>query len=86
MKTLRFLLVLAGASLFISTFAFAEAPDQAKDQPKDKPACTCPKDKDGKVCGVDKACCCATAKACPADQKKDDTKKDDTKKDDAKKS
>jgi hypothetical protein len=85
MKTLRFFLVLSGAALFASTFAFAADQDPAKDMPKDQPACTCPKDKDGKACGVDKACCCSGAKACKNDQKKNDCKKDECKKDDAKK-
>jgi hypothetical protein len=85
MKILRFVLVLAGASLFASTVAFAADQVAAKDPPKDQPACSCPKDKDGKVCGVDKACCCSGAKACKDDKKKDDCKKDDSKKDGCKK-
>ncbi len=28
----------------------------------DKAACECPKDKDGKVCGTDKPCCCKDKK------------------------
>jgi hypothetical protein len=49
--------------------------DQCKDKcsdkaaPKAKAACDCPKDKDGKVCGTDKDCCCTGAKACKPDQK-----------------
>ena len=79
MKTLRFLLALSGASLLLAGYAFAADKDDAKDKPKDSAACTCEKDKDGKVCGTDKDCCCTGAKASKDDQKKDE-KKDDAKK------
>ena len=78
MKTLRFVIVLIGASLFASALAFAADQVQSKDKPKDQPACCCPKDKDGKACGVDKACCCA-AKAAKDDKKMDGCKMDDSK-------
>jgi hypothetical protein len=88
MKIHRFLLAFSCASLLLASAAFAGDKDQCKDTSKDQPACTCPKDKDGKVCGKDKDCCCTGAKACKDDQKcpATDAKKDDAKKDDAKKS
>lgn len=89
MKTLRFLLALSCASVLLAGYAFAGDKDQCKgqDNANDKPACTCGKDKDGKVCGVDKDCCCTGAKACKDNQKQDDNnQKQDEKKDDTKKS
>ncbi len=85
MKTLRFLFVLSGISLMASVYSFAADPVPAKDKPKDQTACACPKDKDGKACGVDKACCCTGAAATKADQKKDDCQKADCQKADCKK-
>jgi hypothetical protein len=73
MKTLRFVLALAGASLVAGSLYAADSAE-AKDKPKDQAACTCGKDKDGKACGVDKDCCCTGAKATGCDQKKDDCK------------
>jgi hypothetical protein len=89
MKTLRFLLALTGASLLLSGYAFAADKDQPKDQDKPKAACDCGKDKDGKVCGVDKDCCCTGAKATKtdtkADTKQDQPKPDQPKQDEPKK-
>ncbi len=80
MKTLRFLLALSWASLLLSSYAFAEDKDQAKNQDKPKTSCDCGKDKDGKACGVDKDCCCTGAKATKADTKQDQPKPEDAKK------
>jgi hypothetical protein len=89
MKIHRFLLAFSCAFLLLASYAFAGDKDPCKDKDtsKDQAACTCPKDKDGKVCGTDKDCCCTGAKACKDGQKnqKQDVKKDDAKTDDAKK-
>jgi len=74
MKSLRFLLALAFAG-FLTT-AFVRAAD---DKPKsEEKACDCPKDKDGKVCGKDKDCCC-TGKKCDKSMDKADEKKEEKK-------
>ena len=68
MKSIRFLLALAFASLLASLVVQA-AEDKAKSEDK---TCTCPKDKEGKVCGKDKPCCCAAKKGdkeCAKDDK-----------------
>jgi len=74
MKTIRLISALAFASvLLVSVMRAEDAPS------KDKPAkaeCGCPTGKDGKVCGVDKDCCCTGAKACHMDGKKSDDKTD----------
>ncbi|MBI2814122.1 MAG: hypothetical protein HYX71_07545 [Opitutae bacterium] len=66
MKSLRLLLALALAGL-LSTTLLRASDDKAK--PAEK-TCACPKDKDGKVCGKDKDCCC-TGEKCDKDAKKD---------------
>jgi len=68
MKTLRFLATFALVSAFTAPFALAaDAPKEEKSTPK---GCDCEKDKDGKVCGVDKDCCC-TGKKCEKPVKKE---------------
>jgi len=77
MKTLRSVLVLGFASVF---FAVAlNAADEKADKDKSPAGCDCAKDKDGKVCGVDKDCCCTGQKATKPEKKdeKKDGKKDD---------
>jgi len=69
MKSLRFLLALALAG-FLTTALVRAADDKAKTAEK---TCDCPKDKDGKVCGKDKDCCC-TGKKCEKDAAKSDEK------------
>ena len=71
MKSFRLLLALALACLVSAAFAHA-ADDKAKTEEK----CECPADKDGKVCGKDKDCCC-TGKKCekPAEEKPAEPKK-----------
>lgn len=59
MKSLRFFLALAIASLLTTAVAQA-ADDKAKAEEK---SCDCCKDKDGKECGKDKDCCCTGKKA-----------------------
>ena len=70
MKSLRFLLALALAGFLTTAFARA-ADDKAKTEEK---TCDCAKDKDGKVCGKDKDCCC-TGQKCDKDAAKSDEKK-----------
>lgn len=68
MKTLRFLTTFVIVSAFAAPFALAaETKKEEKSTPK---GCDCEKDKNGKVCGVDKDCCC-TGKKCdkPAEKK-----------------
>ncbi len=70
MKSLRLLLALAVVSAFAATSLRAgDDADQAKQ--KTEEACHCEKDKDGKVCGKDKECCCKAG-----DHEKAETKKD----------
>lgn len=77
MKTLRLLLALGFAS---TVFAQAvRAADDKKAPAKEEKTCDCGKDSDGKVCGVDKDCCCTGEKATKSADKKDDKK--DQKKD-----
>lgn len=66
MKSLRFLLALALAGLCSATLLRA-TDDKAKSAEK---TCDCPKDKDGKVCGKDKDCCC-TGEKCDKDAAKE---------------
>jgi hypothetical protein len=72
MKSLRFILALAFASA-LTLPAVRAADDKSKAKPTEK-SCDCAKDKDGKVCGQDKDCCCTGEKAKPA-EKKDAPKK-----------
>ncbi len=56
MKSLRLLLALAFAGLL--SVSMVHAGDKAECAEKDnKKCCSCEKDKDGKECGKDKACC-----------------------------
>jgi hypothetical protein len=73
MKSLRFLLALALAGFLTAAFVHA-ADDKGKTAEK---VCDCPKDKDGKVCGKDKDCCC-TGKKCDkgSDQKSEEKKEE----------
>ena len=80
MKTIRLITLLAFASL-LSTSSFVRAEDAAPAAKPAKAECGCPTGTDGKVCGVDKACCCKSKKAACPDSKKDDAAKtDDVKK------
>jgi hypothetical protein len=64
MKTIRSLLVLAFAASLAGTAAFAEHHEPAPtDKKPAKAACGCETGTDGKVCGVDKDCCCTGEKA-----------------------
>jgi len=73
MKTLRLLCTFGFASaLFAGALCAA---DSKADKDKSPAGCDCAKDKDGKVCGVDKDCCCTDQKATKA-EKKDDKKAD----------
>jgi hypothetical protein len=75
MKTPRAIIgLLFSAVLFATAFAADSKPTAADKSPA---GCDCAPDKDGKLCGVDKDCCCTGQKATkPA--KKDD-KKDEKK-------
>jgi len=75
MKSLRLILAL-GFSAALCTAVFAAA-DPKPAEAKSPERCTCAKDKDGKVCGVDKDCCCTGKKATKPAGKED--KKDDKK-------
>lgn len=75
MKSFRLLLALATAGFFFTSLARA-GNDQAK--PAEK-TCHCPKDKDGKVCGKDKDCCC-TGEKCAKEEAKDSTAGQEAKK------
>ena len=68
MKTLRFLTAFAIVSVVAAPFSLAA--DNKKEEKTSPSGCDCEKDKDGKVCGVDKDCCC-TGKKC---EKPDDKK------------
>ena len=72
MKTsLRSLLALLFSGALLTVAFAADQKPAAED--KNPAGCDCGKDKDGKVCGVDKDCCCTGQKATkPA--KKDDSK------------
>jgi hypothetical protein len=69
MKSFRFLLALTLA-VFLTTAFVRAADDKAKTEEK---TCDCAKDKDGKVCGKDKDCCC-TGQKCDREQKTDEKK------------
>ena len=77
MKFYRSILSLGfAAALFATAFG---AENKPVPQDKNPEGCDCGKDKDGKVCGVDKDCCCTGQKATkPAkkDDKKDEKKPD----------
>lgn len=78
MKPLRSLLALTFAALFAGSVALADQ-DAAGKSTESKPAkadCGCATGKDGKVCGVDKDCCCSGEKAKGrAEEKKPEEKK-----------
>ena len=63
MKTLRSLLAVAFAAAFATTAAFADHHGKKADAKPEKAACGCAVGTDGKVCGVDKDCCCKGGKA-----------------------
>lgn len=68
-------LVLAGVFSVALCAALLAADPKPAAEDKNPAGCDCGKDKDGKVCGVDKDCCCTGQKATkPA--KKDDSKDD----------
>ena len=72
MKTIRLIAALAFVSVLSSSFVRAEGA-AATTTPGKKPAkdeCGCATGADGKVCGVDKDCCCNGTKATHADAKK----------------
>jgi hypothetical protein len=78
MNTLRSLFALLFATALTGSVALAETSADGK-KATDKPAkaaCGCATGKDGKVCGVDKDCCCTgdPAKAKPEDKKADGKK------------
>ena len=75
MKSLRFLLALALAGFLTSAMVRA-ADDKAKSAEK---TCDCAKDKDGKVCGKDKDCCCTGKKCELTGEKKAEEKKPEEK-------
>ena len=64
MKSLRVFALLFTIS--VSQLSHLAAGESKAEKPCES-ACECPKDKDGKACGVDKDCCCTGKKA----QKKD---------------
>ncbi len=57
MKTLRIAGVVFALLTMVSPFV------RADDKKADEKTCDCAKDKDGKVCGKDKDCCCTGDKA-----------------------
>lgn len=66
MKTLRSLLTWMFAVALAGSVAFAaQGPAGKRSAPKNETpaACGCAVDKDAKVCGVDKDCCCTGEKA-----------------------
>lgn len=67
MKTLRVLSSLFFAAALVGSAAFAadKAPAAKPAEPKKeaKADCGCETGKDGKVCGIDKDCCCSGEKA-----------------------
>ncbi len=75
MKSIRFLLALAMVS-FLATSVVRAGDDKAKTAEK---TCDCPKDKDGKVCGKDKDCCCTGKKCEMSGAKKPEGKKEEKK-------
>lgn len=86
MKTLRSLLVLMFAAVLAGSVAFAAHHEEKKtpDKPADKAAkaaCGCATGEDGKVCGVDKDCCCTGEKATgkTGDKKPEEKKPEDKK-------
>lgn len=75
MKSIRLLLALAMVS-FLATSLVHASDDKAKTAEK---TCDCPKDKDGKVCGKDKDCCCTGKKCAMSSEKKPEEKKEEKK-------
>ncbi len=63
MKTLRTLLALAFATALAGSVAFAAAEEKKSAAKPEKAPCGCVVKKDGKVCGVDRDCCCTGEKA-----------------------
>jgi|GEM_PF-1079719 hypothetical protein len=65
MKTLRSLFVLTCACALAASSAFADRPADRKARGRTSPAaaCACITGQDGKVCGIDKDCCCTGKKA-----------------------
>jgi hypothetical protein len=82
MKTIRLISSLAFALLLLAPVMRAE--DAADPKKPAKAECGCPTGADGKVCGVDKDCCCNGTKATHANAKTNDAKNDDAKKCDVK--
>ena len=71
MKIIRLIASLAFASVLLAPVMRADDAATPKDKPA-KAACGCDTGKDGKVCGVDKDCCCNGTKATHADAKSAD--------------
>lgn len=64
MKMIRSLFVLLFAGALAGSIALADHHESKKSDAKPaKAACGCAVGKDGKVCGVDKDCCCSGEKA-----------------------
>ncbi len=82
MKTFRATFALLFCTVFISVALGADAKPTADD--KNPAGCDCGKDKDGKICGVDKDCCCTGQKATKPAKKDDKAEKKDEKKDEKK--
>ena len=74
MKSLKFIITLLFASaLTLSVAQAGEATGECKD--KAEKCCECGVDKDGKVCGKDKECCCAAKKKDGEDKQEGDAPK-----------
>ena len=80
MKKLRIILAFGIVTAFAAVLIMA-ADDKKPAEEKNPVGCDCGKDKDGKVCGVDKDCCCTGKKATKPQV---DTEKKDEKKSPAK--
>jgi hypothetical protein len=63
-------LLTAAILLFALCVPAAIAGDKAKSEKSCESCCECPKDKEGKTCGVDKDCCCTGKKAEKKEEKK----------------
>lgn len=70
MKTIRLIAALAFVSVLSSPFVRAEGAAATQEKKPAKAECGCATGADGKVCGVDKDCCCNGTKATHADAKK----------------
>lgn len=80
MNSFRSLLALLFAASLASSLALAESADAKKSDAKPaKAACGCVVSKDGKVCGVDKDCCCTGEKAKGRPDEKKTEKTEDSK-------